>query len=68
MRFHVALLALLQQLFQAAAHIPQNRHIGLAVFAHLSRVDLEMDDLGAWRKGVELAGDAVVKAGTNGDQ
>ena len=27
-----------------------------------------MDDLGSWRKGVELAGDAVVKASTNGDQ
>jgi hypothetical protein len=40
----------------------------LTQFIHLCRVDIHMDDFGIWREGVQLAGDAVIEAGTYGDE
>lgn len=40
----------------------------LTQLVHLRRVDIHMDDFGVRRKGIQLAGDAVVKTGTYGDE
>ena len=40
----------------------------LTQFVHLRRVDVHMDHFGVWREGVQLAGDAVVKTGADGDE
>ena len=38
------------------------------VLADLGRVDVDVDDLGVRREGLELAGDAVVEARADGDE
>ena len=40
----------------------------LAQLVHFRRVDIHMDNPGVRREGIQLAGHAIVKAGTNGDQ
>ena len=66
--FHRLLQAQFDQPGQTQTKIPQDGHLRLTIFTNLCGVDLEVDHLGARRKGVELAGDAVIEASTNSDQ
>src|SRR5690606_18975854 len=45
-----------------------DRHVGPAQFVHFSRVGVEMDDSGAWRKFGELSGGSVIEARADDDQ
>jgi hypothetical protein len=42
--------------------------VRLTQLVHFRRVDIHMDNFGVRRKGIQLAGDAVVKTGAYGDQ
>src|SRR6478609_3008573 len=47
-----------QRLDQVGDHgldVADDRHVGVAVLADLGRVDVGVDDLGLWRKGIQLA-------------
>ena len=57
-----------QEGFDGRLHIGHHRHFGQAVLAHLSGVDVDVDDAGPRREAVETAGDAIVEAGAGGDQ
>ena len=48
--------------------VADDRHVGPAHLALLGRVDVDVDDLGLGGEAVDLAGDAVVEAGAEGDQ
>ena len=48
--------------------VADDRHVGPAHLALLGRVDVDVDDLGLRGEAVDLAGDAVVEAGAEGDQ
>ena len=50
------------------AAVADDRHVGPAHLALLGRVDVDVDDLGVGGEAVDLAGDAVVEAGAEGDQ
>ncbi len=50
------------------AGVTDDRDVRGAVLADLRRVDVRVHDLGVRREGVQLAGDAVVEAGAEGDQ
>lgn len=49
------------------AGVTDDRHVGRAVLADLGRVDVGVDDLGVRGEAVQPAGDAVVEAGSEGD-
>ena len=50
------------------AAVADDRHVGSAHLALLGGVDVDVDDLGLGREAVDLAGDAVVEAGAEGDE
>lgn len=58
----------LDQVGDDLAGVAHDRDVDLAVLADLGRVDVRVDDLGEGREAVQLAGDAVVEAGAEGDQ
>ena len=57
----------LDQVGDDLAGVPDDRHVRGAVLADLGRVDVGVDDLGVRGEAVQLAGDAVVEAGSEGD-
>ena len=50
------------------AAVADDRHVGPAHLALLGRIDVDVDHLGLGGEAVDLAGDAVVEAGAEGDQ
>ncbi|CAM5513511.1 hypothetical protein SANTM175S_00990 [Streptomyces antimycoticus] len=63
----VLLLDGLDEVGEDLAGVTDDRHVGGAVLADLRRVDVGVDDLGVRGEAVQLAGDAVVEAGSEGD-
>ena len=64
----LALLHLRQQLFEHAAHVAHDTHVGGHVLADLGRVDVHVDHVGILRVGREIARDPVVKPHAQRDQ
>ncbi|MNH09219.1 hypothetical protein D3C79_686660 [compost metagenome] len=58
----------LLQSWQQRLQIPLEGHMRLTQFAHFRRVDIHVDYLGVRRKGVQLAGHAIVKTRAHGYQ
>ncbi len=56
------------QVGEHLAGVADDRHVRRAVLADLGRVDVGVDDLGVRGEAVQLAGDAVVEAGAEGEQ
>ena len=48
--------------------VADDRHVGMAVFADLGRIDVGVNHLGPRREGVKLSGHPVVEAGAQRDQ
>src|SRR6478752_5362340 len=70
-RYWAAVHARLERLGQLRHHQLQRAHdrdLGGPVLVDLGRVDVHVDDLGAGRERVQLAGHAVVEARAAGDQ
>ena len=58
----------LHHLLDDETAVADDRHVGPAHLAELGGVDVDVDDLGALREAVELAGDAVVEARPQRDE
>ena len=56
------------ELLQHALHIADDRDIGNAVLADFGGIDIHVNDAGVAGEGLELAGDAIVEAGAEGDE
>ena len=58
----------IHQCGEARSHISENRNIRPPVLADLCRIDLEVNHPGPRRKGVEFAGDSIIKTGSDSNQ
>ncbi len=61
-------LDLRNEVLEHGGHVSDDRHVRLAVLADLRRIDVDVDHARARRERVELAGDAVIEAGADGDE
>ena len=53
---------------QDLIHVALQRNVRAAQFIQFGRVDIDVNDAGVRREGVELAGDAIVEARADGNQ
>ena len=51
-----------------ALDVSHDRDIGLAVLADFGGIDIDVNDAGVAREGGQVAGDAVVETGAEGDE
>ena len=64
----VAVLDVLGHFLQAQAGVADDGDVHIDVLADRRGVDVDMDDLGLGGEGGQIAGDAIVEAGADGDQ